>query len=452
MGLSRVFDISRRSLAAYQKAMDVTSHNVANVGNSSYSRQVTNFRTETPEINANFVWGTGVTIDKIERVRNEMVDSQIRTANGNYFSNYKEAELLSQVEQVFSEPSDLGISNMLTEFFNSWSELSVTPNSMALRYNVLQNAQQLSSKVQTIYDNLNDISYTALQDFGQKTEELNTKLRQIQQLNVQIVDAGAVGLSANDVKDQRDALIDELSEIANITVVRDSNDAVNVSIGGIQAVDAAGYIEFEAKEVSGRLTIVTKEGNAKVNLTGGELYGISNVYSERIPDYIATIDDISNKLVSEVNALHSTAYTYETPPQTGLNFFEGYSEGKLKINSSILDDATKIAISVDGTDGNGDVASSIASLSDKKVLNDITLHENYGRMIAKLGNDKQTADKFAETTELVIEQLGQQKEAVSGVSIDEEMTNIIKYQRSYQASARLITIADEMLETILSMV
>lgn len=452
MGLSRVFDISRRSLATYQKAMDITSHNVANASNPNFTRQRISFSTENPEKSANFIWGAGVRIDDVSRIRSKLVDSQLRTSTGKFHMQDQESSVLSQIEQVFSEPSELGISNTLTKFFNSWNELAVTPNSTALRYQVIQNSQQLSSKVKTVYDDLNVIKYDTLRDFSEKTTHMNNLLKQIQQLNVQVVDSGAVGMDANDVMDSRDVIIDELSQITNITVTTDNKNAANVSIGGLQALDANGYNEFEVKDDDGVLSLVTKEGGAKVSLTGGKLAGLSSIYSKKIPDYIQSLDDLSSKLVETVNGAHSKGYNLEVPPQTGINFFESYNEGDLVIDNNILNDISLIAVSKDGTEGNGEIAVNIANISNQKNIDGTTLSDFYSRMIARLGNDKQSADRFAETTDLVIQQLEQQKGSISGVSIDEEMTNIIKFQRSYQASARLISISDEMLETIIRMV
>ena len=133
MGVSRIFDISVRSLAAYQRAMDVTAHNVANSSNPDYSRQQITFATAIPEKLQGFIWGSGVKIDNVLRVRDQLTDQQIRSNNQDYSNNNTRSTIQSQVEVLFSEPSDLGISTLMDTFFNSWSQLSVTPNSSALR-------------------------------------------------------------------------------------------------------------------------------------------------------------------------------------------------------------------------------------------------------------------------------------------------------------------------------
>lgn len=452
MGLSRVFDISRRSLATYQTAMDITSHNVANVSNENYSRQKISFTTEAPQKTANFIWGSGVKIDDIVRVRNQMIDSQLRNSYSSFYGNEQESLVLAEIEEVFSEPSELGLSTTLTEFFNAWNELSVSPNSMALRYQVAQKTEQLSERFKIVYNNLNEISYDTTQNFASKTENLNTLLQQVHSINRQIVDSGMTGISANDLMDQRDYYIDEIAKLANISVVLDDNNAAIISIGGVQAVDANSLVQFDAKVINDTLTISARNNDVYIKLTGGELFGLSQIYSQRIPDYQTRLDDIANSLVTNTNAFHQTGYTLENPPQTGLAFFDGYEMGVITINPEILSDASKIAASSNGSEGNGQVANNIANLSTSKILNGISINDNYAQMISKLGNDKQKVDSITKSTDLIIEQLKVQKGTVSGVSLDEEMTNIIRFQRSYDASAKLISIAEEMLETLINMV
>ncbi len=154
MALSNLFSIASSSLYAHQKALAVTSANITNANNPAYSRQVVMFGTATPNHRENFSFGSGVNVDKVLRIRNQVTDSQIRLNNQSYFSAEKQATTLSQVESLFSEPSELGLSNLMNEFFNSWDELAVDPNSTALRTNVVQSGQKISEKVSSIHQGI----------------------------------------------------------------------------------------------------------------------------------------------------------------------------------------------------------------------------------------------------------------------------------------------------------
>ncbi len=450
MSISRIFDISRRSMAAYQRALDATAHNIANASNPNYSRQRVSFSTEPPEILGGFIWGTGVKIDEILRVRDQLTDSQLRINNHKFYENSQRSSINGQIEVLFSEPSDTGISSLMESFFSSWNELSVTPNSSSLRNDVIHSAQQLASKVQSVYEGLDTIKGDLISDATSKVNELNSLLRKVQTLNARIFEQTTLGYSANDLMDTRDAAIDQISQLVNVNVTYDSSGSAVLSIGGAFAADKSNVIEFKLSDVGGNLTLTTLEGNI-ASLNGGELFALTDTYSKQLPKYQDKLDQLMNTLVDSVNSIHMTGYSLN-PAETGIKFFEGYSNGVLKINDEILNDPNRIAVSGDGTEGNGDIAVLIAELSGKKLINGQTLGENYSGLVSDIGNSKMSADQMAESTALVIQQLEMQKASVSGVSIDEEMTNVLRFQRSYDASAKLIKVADEMLETLLTLV
>ena len=452
MSLGRIFDIARSSLAVYQRALDVTSHNVANAANENYSRQRIELSAETPQMLGGLVWGTGVKIDQVSRARNQLTDTQIRNNNSKYNDSYQRTEILSQVEALFPEPSDMGISSLINSFFNSWNELSVSPNSSTLRTNVVQSAQKLASQVQTVYQGLDEIKGNLLNDAKSQVQQLNSLLKQVQELNTQISAASISGAENNDLMDQRDRVLDQLSEIANISVTYDSSNAAIVSVGGVFGADQNISTEFKINSVNDSIVLTTNDGNSTANIKGGNLYALVDSYSNTIPQYQNGLDNVMKTLMESVNNIHSTGYTNIGSPETGIDFFDSYANGILKINDKILTDNNNIAVSSDGTSGNGDIAVKIADLNNQKLLNGSTISENYSNLVSGMGNDKATADQSTDSTQLILQQLQDQKNSYSGVSMDEEMTNVIKYQRSYDASAKLITVADQMLQTVLDMV
>jgi flagellar hook-associated protein 1 FlgK len=451
MGISRLFDIARRSMGVYQSALYVTSHNIANASNPAYSRQRVMLGTENPELNSGFVWGTGVKIDDIFRVRHQFADAQIRSNNQVFYNNSQRSTLLSQIEAVFTEPSDLGLGNIMDEFFNSWNELSVTPNSSTLRDNVIQSAKKLSGKIQSMSDDLNTLQSGIVQSFKDKIEEVNNHLKNIEMLNKQIFEFEAVGQNSNDLSDKRDQAIDELSRLVNINVTFDDQNTAMISIGGVYAVDKNYTAQFKADAKNGEL-IMKLSDDAKVTLSSGELGALADVYGNKIPEYRTKLETIVSSLMENVNNIHKTGYSLGASPQTGINFFESFIGGKLVINSEILNDPNMIAVSSDGTNGNGDLALQISEISNQKLINGTTLTESYAGLVSGIGSDKISADNTMESADLILTQLEMEKASVSGVSLDEEMTNLLKYQRSYDASAKLIKVADEMLQTLLQLV
>lgn len=452
MALTKIFDISSRSLAVYRRALEVTSHNIVNSANPNYSRQRIMLATETSNLTAGLVWGNGVKIADVSRVRDRLVDAHIIGTNQKFSDNNRQSQLVSEVEKIFSEPSDLGISNLMTNFFSSFNELAVTPNSSPLRTNVLNAANNLSAKVTSINQSLNTLKGDIKQEFQQKVNSVNSILDQIHQINYEQFSNAYNGVPVNDLLDQRDALVDQLSNLVNINVVYDNTNSAVISIGGALAVDRMHSTEFVSEEVNGKINLKVKDGSYPIVLTGGELNALSQIYSKKIPAYQEKLDEVINKLVEAVNGEHISGYTISDPQETGLNFFEGYENGELIINSELIDDPNKIAISLDGTEGNGEIALRIAQLTDAKLINGNTLLESYSSMINGLGNDGMLQNNYTQANQMVLDELGQLRASQSGVSVDEEMTNVLKFQRTYEASAKLITIADEILQTILNMV
>ncbi|RPI59540.1 MAG: flagellar hook-associated protein FlgK [Ignavibacteriales bacterium] len=452
MALTKIFDISSRSLAVYRRALEVTSHNIVNSANPNYSRQRIVFETETSNLTAGLVWGNGVKISDVMRVRDRLVDAHIIGTNQKFSDSSRQSQLVGDVEKIFSEPSDLGISNLMTTFFNSFNELAVTPNSVPLRTNVLNAANNLSAKVTSVNQSLNTLKGDIKQEFHQKVNSVNSILDQIHQINYEQFSNAYNGVPVNDLLDKRDALVDELSNLVNINVVYDNTNSAVISIGGALAVDRMHSSEFVAEEVNGKLNLKVKDGSYPIVLTGGELNALSQVYSKKIPAYQEKLDAVINKLIEAVNGEHVNGYTITDPQETGLNFFEGYVNGELIINSELIDDPNKIAISLDGTEGNGEIALRIAQLTDAKLLDGNTLQESYSSMINGLGNDGMLQNNYTQANQMVLDELAQLRASQSGVSVDEEMTNVLKFQRTYEASAKLITVADEILQTILNMV
>lgn len=463
MGIGRLFDISVRAMATYQRAIDVSSQNISNAGNADYTRQKVVIATEQTQGGI----GTGVKIQDVLRIRNDLLDSQIRKYKSSNSDANKRSELLSQIESVIAEPSDSGLATYFNEFFNAWDELTTNANSTQLRTQIIEKASRLGERMKEVFDGFDSVQTLLQQEASSKTEELNSYLKDINELNRKIFESEAAGIRASELKDDRDALIDKVSELANVTVQINEKGSAVISIGGIHAADQNVSTEFEMKLVDGKMQLVSKnDPDAKAVLNSGELFAITDLYSNKIPQYQADLEKLANTFAEKVNELHMTGYTLTSSGSiTGIPFFgeldgsgnviNAFTNGKLNINSAILGDPSKIAASdAVNNDGNGNIANKIGLLEGTKFseLSGQTILESYTAILNDFGMEKTISDNKIESSELVLQQLDSQKSSYSGVSIDEEMTNIIKYQRSYEAAAKLIQVVDEMLQTIMEMV
>lgn len=463
MGIGRLFDISVRAMSTYQRAIDVASQNISNAGNADYTRQKVVIATERTQAGI----GTGVKVQDVLRIRNDLLDSQIRKYQSSYSDANKRSELLSQIESVIAEPSDSGLATYFDEFFNSWDQLTTNPNSTQLRTQIIEKASRLSERMDEIFDGIDSTQSLLMQEAASKTNELNSYLKEIYELNKKIYESEAAGIKASELKDDRDALIDKVSELANVTVQINEKGAATVNIGGILSADQNVYAEFEMKLVDGKMQLVAKDNpDARAVLNGGEIFAITDLYSNKIPQYKSDLEKIANTFAGKVNDLHVTGYTLSSSGSTtGIPFFgeldgsgnviNAFTNGKLNINSAILGDPSKIAASdAVNNDGNGNIANKIALLQDTKFseLSGQTILESYTSFLNNFGMEKTISDNKIESSGLVLQQLDTQKSSYSGVSIDEEMTNIIKYQKAYEAAAKLIQVVDEMLQTLMEVI
>lgn len=464
MSIGRLFDISARTMQAYQAAMDVASNNISNAGNVNYTRQKVVMASEVGEKGA----GNGVKIQDILRVRSEILDQQIRKYQSSFSDANKRSETLQKIESIVSEPSEQGLSNYLAQFYNSWDELSTNPTSLQLRSNVILKAQQVGEKIKNTLDGFSEVQYSLQQESTQMANEINLHLKSIYQMNQQIYDTEARGVKANELADQRDTEINELSKLVNISVSKNSSGALSINVGGIFAVDQTNYNEFDVKIINGQLSLVAKsDPNSQAILNGGELNAIADLYSNKIKSYKDKYEAWANSFVSEVNALHMQGYPLSSTGVTtkGIPFFgkldtngqviNAFEDDELKINSDLLNDPGMLAVSsAPNKDGDSTFANQIAGLSKSSIatLGNQTFAENYSGILSAFGMDKTVADNSTQSNELVLQNLENQRASNSGVSLDEEMTNVMKYQRSYEASAKMIKVADELMQTILNLI
>jgi flagellar hook-associated protein 1 FlgK len=409
-----------------------------------------------PEIIKGKELGTGVTISDVRRVRDTVLDNQIRKFTQMQNSNDYKASLLGSIESLMSEPSDDGLSNLIKKFYNSWDELAIDPSSSAARTNVVNSAQRLSNKLSTVYNGIGRLKKDLRDDATTSVDEINSLLKNLTEVNRQIYDAHIKGEQPNTWLDKRDEILEQLSEYVDTNVHIGEDDTATVSIGGVFVANKTTYNELSVKVVSDngeqQLEVYAGDENTKLHLQGGKLYGIVNGYNELINDYLKRLDKIGETIMTSVNSVHSNNYNLEDPPQTGVNFFSNYSAGQLTINPEIENDPNKIAISSDGTPENNDGALAIAELASEDLIEGETIGNYYSLMVSDIATGRKNSENEAANYEMVVQQFQAQRSEESAVNVDEEMVNVLNFQRSYDAAARLIKVADEMLQTLINMV
>ncbi len=451
MSISRLFHISARGLSAYQQAMTVSSNNISNANNPNYVRQKVVFGTEAGDASNRSVGG-GIKIEDVVRVKNKILDNQHRTYSQQNGLAAKQSLYLGQIESMLSEPGENGLSALMNKFFNSWNELSAQPESIALRQNVIRSAEEMSAKFKSIYEGLNNLKPDLQAEATSTVEKINLYAKEITALNKQIFESKLAGVSSNNLLDRRDQVIQELSKLANIQVTIDNEEMASVSIGGVLAADKLTTNEFTVVTTSESLKVVTKQGTSPLAITGGEMGALINTYSTTIQGYLSTLDTLANSLTTKVNDIHRKGYSLLVPATQGTEFFSSYTPGNIVINPQVVKDPRLLSISADGTPGNNSLALELSGIKDAKLADGKTIPGTYSEFVSSVAHAINSNEQAQESTSLVLQQLDNQREEFSGVSVDEEMVNILKYQRSYDAAAKLIKVADELFETLLNVV
>jgi flagellar hook-associated protein 1 FlgK len=414
-------------LIAEQAALDVTGNNIANSDTEGYSRETAVLQTNqpivipaiSPQTGRGAQLGTGVSVGSIARVRNIYLDAQYRTQNSALSAASTTSEELTQAQAAFNEPSSSGIASGLSKFWSAWNELANAPTSEAAKQGVVAAGQELAGMFHELSAQLTTISTQAVEQYKAltgPTGEVQNDATQIAQLNGQIKLAEEAGQQPGEMLDRRDLLLDKLSSLAQITVSKQPNGTDTVSFG-----DAPQPL-IEGTTVNWPQTLTES--------AGGQLGALLSLTSPSgaLSSYQTALNNVAGTVVSTVNALHTS-----TP------FFSGTTAATIAVAVNAL----QVQTSSTADAGGNNVAQAIAALRGGAA------EQGYASLVEQVGSGVQAAKDDQSNLQTTVTAIENQRQSVSGVSLDEEMTNLISFQRGYQASARTLTAMDSMLETLI---
>ncbi len=453
-GLSVILETARRALMANRVAMDTVGHNVANASTPGYTRQRVDLTATTPLRTQVGFLGTGVEVQAITRIREQFIDTQIRSTNDMLGKATSQQTILSQIEAIINEPSEYGLANQLDAFFNAFQNLAVHPEESAYRNAVLQQADSITKIFHQYDSNFKQLQQDLKTDVATKIQTINSLVKTINELDLKIIEAAASGIEPNDLRDKRDYAIQELSKIVRVNVSEDARGSVLVAVGGVVIASKSGYVELDTRMNGNSIEVFSTESNRTIQINSGSLGGVLEEYNTTIPSYLDRLNTLATTLINQVNAVHSAGYGIGNPPPTGYNFFVGTDAFDIEVNPELIENPNRIATSGTGAPGDNSIAIALSNIRKQPVLNggSATIPQYYSAFVSDLGSAIDSANKLLTTQNLILSQLEVQRAAVSGVSIDEEMTNMIKFQRAFDASARMVHTVDEMFQTLLNMV
>ncbi|WP_372788456.1 flagellar hook-associated protein FlgK [Paraconexibacter sp.] len=420
-------NVALRGLMAQQRGLDVTGHNIANAERPGYTRQELVTSAASPlllkagAVNGGYgaLLGQGVEVDEYRRIRDVFLDLQARAQMMSAGQHETTAEAMGRAEDVIAEPGDSGLGAQLAKFWDAWSTLSSNPASTAARSAVIGQAQTLVAGIRQLDANLAQIQTLATQEYTDLTSASGPVRRaadELGRLDAAITQQLSAGRSPNDLLDRRDELLDQLSEYGQVSVTDLGGGSISVQFG-----DAAAPLTNGA-------TVTWPQA---LTAPGGKLGALLGVASPTGPIGArrADLDTVASQLASTVNAAHGA------PP-----FFSGTTAAGLTVAVT----SATLVVGTGGAAGANDVALAVAALRGG------TADSTYANLVRALGDDTATARASANTSVTLRAAALERRTEVSGVSMDEEMANMIRFQRAYQASARVMSTMDEALDTLIN--
>ncbi len=454
-GLFSGLELGKRALATHQLWLNTIGHNVANVNTPGYSRQRVTTSTSTPEEHRAGMIGTGVNATAIRNVRDLFLNKQFRDENKNLGQWASQEKMLTRVEGIFMEPSSDSLGGLMEKFWTGWMDLGNNPESIAARTALKEQANLLTTGFHRRYDQLAELQKSIDIDVELIVNKVNSITDEIASLNKQISRAELGGIFANDLRDRRGLMIDQLSQFIDVNTADQANGATLVYVGALMIVDDSDAIHLDTRDLAGKSFVTSEvvwEGTTKkVQNYNGELKGLMEMRDKTIPQYMNDLDVLAETLVTKVNSVHSLGYDLNNT--TNIDFFDAnfLSAGNLRLSQDVTNNVTRIAASQSGAVGDNSNAQAIADLRKSLFMTrgTATMEEFYNTIVGQVGIDTNKAIQLRESHTLLVEQLENARQSVQGVSLDEEMTQMIKYQHAFDAAARVITTVDQALETVI---
>ncbi len=470
LGLFGTLGLATRSLQAQQQGIETSGHNLANVNNPAYARQRVLIRTNNALPTPLGPVGTGAQVTQIQQIRDTLLDQRITTessVNGYWAAQqkalqYAQAELGQSIDRQASGAEGAaaagvqsGLAEGLQDLFDAFQSVATNPTSIADRQVLLQKAQTLANRFQTTDQRLGDLHDLLNQQVQDHVGTANELLASIAALNDDILNAEVGGSGvANDLRDLRQQKIETLAQLVRVDATEDTSGAVNLSINGTAMVTGKTVNDtLQAYDPgTGALLIRTTTGGVALPLTSGAIQGSIDARDGALADLRSNLNAEAAQLITAVNTLHGAGFSLTG--SSGAPFFAGSTAATMAVNPTLLANPSLVqAAGVSGAVGDNQTALALAQLADTRIaaLGNQTLQQSYSQTVAALGESLATANEQVSDQEAVSAMLSQQRASVSGVSLDEEMTDLVKFQKAYVASAKLITTVDEMLDVILSM-
>lgn len=464
MSIQQLVEITRRSFRANDAAMNTIAQNVANVDTPGYTRRRITLRSDSisgagplNSLPPGVARGSGVSVEAYERTRDLLLQRSSWEAQAGLGSSEEEFRILGAMEGLFPIEGDGTLNAVVADFFNAWSDLADNPTDTGARLALRNRADTVTRTLNRLDLDLRRLTEQTRQELSTGVDRINELLTEIAALNEGVRTGHAAGTSDHAAADQRDVLVKELATLVPLRIEEDGAGNFNIAVNGKVVLEGTNASQLRIDDSTGTPQVIFEDTGLAFSPAAegdGKLGAWLRSLTQTLPSVQNDLDTLAGTLVAEVNALHQSGYGLDGG--TGRDFFDpaGTTAGSLQLSADIATDATAIAASDSaGNLGDSTTALAIADLRTTKLFNGGTdTPENFIiGVVSDLGSQVEQASARAVSQSAVADHLDSLQRGATGVSIDEELTNLIRYQQSYGATARVLNTAQSMFDTLLAM-
>lgn len=439
--------IALSSMFAQQAAISVTSNNVSNINTPGYSRQRAELQESDAIFDGQHMYGTGVELDQIVSLRDRVLNLRIKDERQQQGALQAQVGSLQDIEPLFSSDTN-NLNDAISKFFGSISDLSTNAASVPLRQAVLIAAEELTSRFRSASTTLQQRQFNLDLNIEQTADQVNQITSQIAYLNVRIAGCLAKSSEKGAFEDQRDLKLEVLSElIGNQVILADDGLAVTMQDGTPLVLGGHSTPLTTYRQADGSVRISSDGQDVTEKIIAGKLGGLITTRQKTIPGLQQQLDTLAASIATAVNIAHMNGTDLDA--EQGTEFFiappanGSGAAGGFRVN---IKDPRNIAASLDGSAGDNANLNAIVALETQPIVQGDSASSFYAKVAFGLGSQLSNASNELAASEAVSEQLRNQRGAISGVSLDEEAANLIRYQRAYEAAARVLTVISELTE------
>lgn len=473
MGLPNVMQTGLSGMVAAKTAIATTGHNITNANSEGFSRQRVELKgnTPNPSLAARNVVGQGVAIASVSRVNDEYLEKKIRNGTTS-LSEMEEKDMhLNQLEDVFNELNDDGLNRLMANFFNQFRKLANDPDNEAVRQSVREASQAMVNDFKRLRQEVVDVSKHIDNRIEAYSKDINSLVDECGQLNVEIkkVEMGG-GASANDLKDRRDVVLKKIASYMSVSTHTDKDGSIHIDIpkiGPLLTAHPKGEefsVERSPRDAQGKpenaydvLTSSYAGSNVTHSIKGGKMGALLDVRDKTVGSILDRLDELAFSVTTAVNDLHRQGFTRNGG--TGVEFFKNLQTKEraaeyLDMSAAVKENVNNIAAAaIPDAPGDNRIATALGSIQGLRILNGgkSTADDFYNSIVNDVGIISSRNKTAMSQEKTVMTQLGKMRDQLSGVSLDEETANLLQFQQAFGASAKVIQVADQMLDEVLNL-